>query len=472
MSSILLEHIDTLATFDEQRHRLRNAWVLVEGNQIKAIGSNGSEPEQVDRRIDLSGYVVLPGLISTHHHNFQTLLRNVPHMQNASLFRWLHDLYLLMSEVRDEDQYVATMVAHTELLLSGCTTTVDHSYLKVNDMKFDTEIKAAQEIGLRFHLARGSFSVGQSQGGLPPDDIVETEEDILTDTESLIQKFHDPRPFAMLRVDNAPCSPFSVSDRLMRESISMARRYGVGNHTHLAESMDDHRYVQQLYGMSSVKMAESLGWVGPDVWIAHGVILDDEDIDIMARTGTAIAHCPCSNQFLASGACRVTPMLKKGVTISLGVDGSASNNSSNMLDEVRAAFLLQRVTYGANALAPTQALELGTLGGARLLRRSELGSIEPGKAADLIGVNMNKLPFAGGLHDPLAALVLCGSGQVDLSIINGEIRVENGMLVGVDLAGLIDRQNQLAEALVRRTEKRYGVNLSELVWKRAFPYDE
>lgn len=472
MPTILLEHIDTLATFDEQRRLLRNAWVLVRDNQIEAIGVEGTQPTGADKTMDLSGYVVLPGLISTHHHNFQTLLRNIPHMENASLFPWLHDLYLLMSEVRDEDQYIATMVAHAELLLSGCTTTVDHSYLKVNDMKFDTEIQAAQEIGIRFHLARGSFSVGESQGGLPPDHIVEKEDDILTDTEALIQKYHDPKPFAMVRVDNAPCSPFSVSDHLMRESIKMARRYGVGNHTHLAENMDDHRYVMSHYGMSSVKMAESLGWVGPDVWFAHGVVLDDDDIRIMAETGTAICHCPCSNQFLASGVCKVTPMLKKGVTIGLGVDGSASNNSSNMLDEVREACLLQRVNYGADALAPTQALELATLGSARLLRRNDIGVLAPGKAADLIGIELNKLSFAGGLHDPVAALVLCASGQVDLSMVNGKLRVVDGQLVDVDLPALIKEQNRIAANLVQRTEKRYGVNLSEMVWRRAFPYDE
>ncbi|MEN6410117.1 MAG: amidohydrolase family protein, partial [Anaerolineaceae bacterium] len=310
-----------------------------------------------------------------------------------------------------------------------------------------------------------------SQGGLPPDHIVEKEDDILADTEALIQKHHDPKPFAMVRVDNAPCSPFSVSDHLMRESIKMARRYGVGNHTHLAENMDDHRYVMSHYGMSSVKMAESLGWVGPDVWFAHGVVLDDDDIRIMAETGTAICHCPCSNQFLASGVCKVTPMLKKGVTIGLGVDGSASNNSSNMLDEVREACLLQRVNYGADALAPTQALELATLGSARLLRRNDIGVLAPGKAADLIGIELNKLSFAGGLHDPVAALVLCASGQVDLSMVNGKLRVVDGQLVGVDLLALIKEQNRIAANLVQRTEKRYGVNLSEMVWRRAFPYD-
>jgi 8-oxoguanine deaminase len=471
MTTTLFEHIDTLATFDEQRTRLQNAWVLVKDQKIEALGPAGSEPAQADERVDLAGHVMLPGLISTHHHNFQTLLRNVPRMQNASLFPWLHDLYLLMSEVSDEDNDVSTRVAHAELLLSGCTTTVDHSYLKVNDMKFETQIAAARESGIRFHLARGSFSIGESQGGLPPDHIVESEDDILESTESLIKNFNDPDPFAMVRIDNAPCSPFSVSERVMRESIAMARRYGVGNHTHLAENMDDHRYVMGRFGMSSVRMAESLGWVGPDVWFAHGVILDEDDMDIMARTGSAIAHCPCSNTFLGSGVCKVTPMLRKGVTIGIGVDGSASNNSSNLLDEVRTAFLLQRVTYGADALAPTQALELATLGGARLLRRPELGAIAPGKAADLIAVDLHRLDYSGGLHDPVAALVLCATRQVDWVMVNGQLRVRRGELLGVDLPALIERQNKLAEALVQRTEKRYNADLSRLVWRKAYPYD-
>lgn len=471
MSTILLEKIDTLATFDEERRVLRNAWVLLDDNRIAAIGEAGSEPREAGRRMDLSHHVVLPGLISTHHHNFQTLLRNVPSMQNASLFPWLHDLYLLMSEVSDEDNYVSSMVAHAELLLSGCTTSVDHSYLKVNDMKFETEIKAAQESGIRFHLARGSFSIGQSQGGLPPDHIVEKEDDILADTEYLIKNFHDSDPLAMVRIDNAPCSPFSVSERVMVESIALARKYGVGSHTHLAENMDDHRYVMERFGMSSVRMAEKLGWVGPDVWYAHGVVMSEEDLEILARTGTAVAHCPCSNQFLASGACKVNPMLKKGITVGLAVDGSASNNSSNMLDEVRAALLLQRVNYGPDALAPTQALELATLGGARLLRRPELGALAPGKAADLIGVDLRRLSFAGGLHDPVAALVLCASGQVDLSIVDGKVRVEGGQLVDINLPELVACQNRQAASLVSRTEKRYGVDLSGLTWRRAYPYE-
>jgi 8-oxoguanine deaminase len=471
MATTLLDNIDLLATFDEQRRVLRNAWLLIRDDAVEAIGTAGSEPPRADRRIDLAGHVVMPGLINTHHHHFQTLLRGVPSMQNASLFPWLRDLYLLMSEVTDEDQYVASLVAQAELLLSGCTTEVDHSYLKVNDMQFDTGIRAARDIGIRFVLARGSFSIGQSQGGLPPDHIVEKEDDILADTERLIRTYHDPRPRAMVQVANAPCSPFSITPRLMRESVEMARRLGVHSHTHLAESPDDERYMHEVYGKSSVQVAEDWGWVGPDVWYAHAVQLSEGDMEIMARSGTAVAHCPNSNMFLASGCCPVTPLLKKGVTVGLGVDGSASNNASNLLHEVRNALLLQRVYYGAGALSPTQALEIATLGSARLLGRDDLGILAPGKAADLIAVNMNRLSFAGGLHDPLAALVLCATARVDLAIVNGRVRVEGGHLAGVDLPGLIERQNRLAAALVRRTERRYGVSLASRAWRRAVPYE-
>ncbi len=471
MGTILLEKIHTLATFDEQRRVLHGAWVLIRDDAIEAIGAAGSEPQHADQRLDLSDCVVLPGLINTHHHHFQTLLRNVPAMQSASLFPWLHDLYLLMSEVSDEDQYVASMVAQAELLLSGCTTNVDHSYLKVNDMQFDTGIKAAQDAGIRFHLARGSFSIGQSKGGLPPDHIIEDEDDILADTERLIKTYHDPTPRAMVRVANAPCSPFSITPRLMRESLKLARAYGVHSHTHLAESPDDERYMHEVYGKSSVQVAEDWGWVGPDIWYAHAVQLGDGDIDIMARTGTAVAHCPSSNMFLASGCCPVSRLLKKGVTVGIGVDGSASNNSSNMLNEVRRALLLQRVTYGAAALSPTQALEIATLGSARLLGRDDIGMLAPGKAADVIAIDLNRLSFAGGLHDPVAALVFCEAGRVDLSIVNGRIRVQGGELVGVDLPALVKRQNRLAAALLQRTERRYNISLSASAWQRAHPFD-
>jgi len=472
MQSLLLKNIDELATFNQQRDRIKNAWVLLRGNQIEAIDSHESKCPPADKTMDLSGYIVMPGMINTHHHLFQSLLRNIPILQDVALFDWLHYMYLLMSEVTDEDQYVAAKVNHAELLLSGCTTTVDHAYLKVNDMQFDTSVKAAFEMGIRFHLSRGSFSVGQSLGGLPPDHIIEDEDDILSDTERLIKTYHDPNPFAMTRVDNALCSPFSVSLRLMKESIALARRYHVGNHTHFAESPDDEKYVQEKFGKRSVELAQELGWVGDDVWFAHGVTLNESDVEIMGQTKTAVAHCPNSNMYTSAGCCPVKKLLKAGATVGVGVDGSAANNASNMINEVRNMLLLQRVFHGAGALSPTQALEIATLGGARLLRRGDIGSLEPGNAADLIGVKYNRLSYAGGVHDPLAGMVLCDTGYVDLSIVNGQTRVVDGHLVASDIQNLTSQLNKLSEALVKRVEKRYGVVMTTPVWRTAYPYEE
>lgn len=470
MGTLLLEHMDTLATFDGDRTRLNDAWILIRDQMIEAVGTASTPPPPADQRLDLSGYVVLPGLINTHHHLFQCLLRNIPVLQDVTLFPWLHHMYRLMSEVHDEDYYTASKLNHAELLLSGCTTNVDHAYLKVNDMQFDTQIQAAQEMGIRFHLARGSFSVGQSKGGLPPDDIVENEDDILADTERLIQNYHDPRPYAMVRVDNAPCSPFSVSPNLMRESIEMARKYGVGNHTHLAECPADLDYVMAQYGKRSVYMADDWGWTGPDVWYAHGVVLDEGEMDLMARTGTGVTHCPNSNMYTAAGICPVMPLLKKGAPVGLGVDGSAANNASNMLREVRSALLLQRVKYGGEAFSATQALELALTGSAKLLRRNDIGAIAPGKAADIIGIKLNRLEFAGGHHDPVAGLVFCDIGQVDLSIVNGKIRVQDGTLLDIDLPLLVSDLNRRSKELVARVEKRYNVNMSTQIHRRSYPY--
>jgi cytosine/adenosine deaminase-related metal-dependent hydrolase len=472
MKTLLLNNIDLLATFNENRDRIQNAWILLRGNQIDRIGKMDNPVPDADESIDLSGYILMPGMINTHHHLFQSLLRNIPILQDVALFDWLHYMYLLMSEVTDEDQYVAAKVNHAELLLSGCTTTVDHAYLRVNDMRFDTSVEAARDMGIRFHLSRGSFSIGQSQGGLPPDHIIEKEADILADTERLIKTYHHGNPLAMTRVDNAPCSPFSVSMDLMKESIAMARRYGVGNHTHFAESPDDERYVQEKFGMRSAELAQELGWVGPDVWFAHGVTLNDSDIQLMGRTKTAVAHCPNSNMYTAAGCCPVKNLLKAGATVGIGVDGSAANNASNMLDEVRNMLLLQRVFHGADALSPTQALEIATLGGARLLRREDIGVLAPGKAADLIGVKYQRLSFAGGVHDPLAGLVLCDTGGVDLSIVNGRVRVQNGQLVDVDAGALTRQLNRLSQALVARVEKRYNITLTAPVWRKAYPYED
>ena len=470
MSSLLLENIDTLATFDQNRTVLNQAWILIRDHTIDAIGVGRYAGGPLDQRMDLSGYVVLPGLVNLHHHFFQALLRNIPSLQDVSLFRWLRDIQMLMGEVGDEELQVATKINVAELLLSGCTTTVDHNYLRPRahghaSLQHDTEILAAQEMGIRYHHARGSNAQGL-------DHLIEKEDDALADTERLIKTYHDPKPGAMLRIENAPGAPFSMSARYFKESIELARKYGVGNHTHLAQSPEDDQQTRAAFGKKSVLWAEEVGWVGPDVWYAHATILDEEEKAIIKRSGTGICHCPNSNMYTAAGICQVTPMLKEGgFKIGLGVDGSAANNSSNLLREVRSALLLQRAFYGAEAMSPTQALELATLGGAMVLRRDDIGVLAPGMAADIIGVDCRRLPLAGGLHDPLAGLVFCDIDRVDLSIVNGKIRVAKGELLDQDLPSLVKRANELSLALVRRAEQRFQVSFTRPVWRRAFPYD-
>jgi len=463
-TTLLVKNIHTLVTMDEDRRVLHDAWILAKGGAIEQIGS-GKTPA-ADRKIDASGHIILPGLVNTHHHFFQTLLRGVPSMQNNELFPWLEDLYLLMAGMTDEMVYVSTKVALAELLLSGCTTAQDHSYLHVNDMKFETEIAAAQELGVRFHLSRGSFDVGQSQGYLPPDEVVEDHDEILADCEALIKGFHEYDRFGMVRIELAPCSPFSVSESLMEKSAEMAEKYGVGLTTHLCETHDEEQFCLDKFGKTPVQFAADLGWMGERTWYAHFVHADDGNIDLMAKTGTGVAHCPGSNARLGSGIARIHEMLKKGVKVGLGVDGSASNDSSHLLAEARLALLFQRAKYGADALTATQALELGTLGGAEVLDRDDIGSLEPGMAADLIGINLNQLGYAGGLHDPVAALVFCEPGNVDFSVINGKVVIEDGAILGLDLEDLKRQQNHLAAELVQKTEEKYGKNMTDWVWRK------
>jgi cytosine/adenosine deaminase-related metal-dependent hydrolase len=470
LSTILLKNIHTLATFDEERRRLHGGWVLIRDDKIEAVGEGGELPE-AEQRLDLTDHVVLPGLINLHHHFYQSQLRNLPNLQDVPLFQWLTNIFTVVSEMTDEDLYDACLVSLAQLMLSGCTTSIDHLTFRVNDMRFDTSIQAARDIGLRFHLARGSVTLGQSQGAAPPDVVVEAEDDILADTERLIQTYHNPEPGAMVRVDAGPNSPYQSSLRLMRESVALARKHGTGTHIHLATSPDEAEFVSGRYGKRSVALAEEAGLIGPDVWYAHAASLNDDEIQFLARTGTSICHCPNSNMFQSYGCCPVKKLLQAGVNVSLGTDGSGANNASNLLDEARNALLLQRVYHGPDALSATQVLEIATLGGARVLRRPELGVIAPGKMADLIAVDLRRLSFAGGLHDPLAALILTESGNVDLSIINGQVRVSGGQIVGLDLPGLIQRQNRRAKAMVERAEKRYGRSFSTLQWRRAFPYE-
>ncbi|MDB5841524.1 MAG: 8-oxoguanine deaminase [Herminiimonas sp.] len=448
-STLLVKHARVLVTMDDARREIPDGAVFIRGNVIEQVGPSADLPQTADEVIDASGQVVLPGLINTHHHMYQSLTRAVPAAQNAELFDWLTNLYPIWANLTGAMVRASTQTAMAELMLSGCTTTSDHLYIFPNDCRLDDSIEAAQEIGMRFHASRGSMSVGKSKGGLPPDSVVENEAAILKDTQRVIETYHDASRHAMQRVIVAPCSPFSVSRDLMRESAAMARSYGVSMHSHLAENSNDVAYSREKFNMTPAEYAEDCGWVGRDVWHAHCVKLDDAGIALFAETGTGVAHCPCSNMRLASGIAPVRGMIDRGVSVGLGVDGSASNDSGHMLGEVRQAMLLQRVGYGPDAMSARQALEIATLGGARVLNRDDIGALAPGMSADLVSFNLDQAGFAGGLHDPVAALVFCTPSNVDFSIINGRVVVRNGVLNTIDLGVALERHNRLARQLVQ-----------------------
>ncbi len=446
--TMLVKNADVLVTMDAERREIARGGLYIEDNRIVAVGSTEALPSTADEVLDLTGHIVLPGLINTHHHMYQTLTRALPAAQDAELFGWLRALYPIWARLTPEMIAVSTKTAMAELLLSGCTTTSDHLYIFPNGCRLDHSIEAALEMGMRFHASRGAMSVGESQGGLPPDSVVEAEDAILKDTQRLIETYHDPSRYAMLRIVVAPCSPFSVSRDLMRESARLARAYGVSLHTHLAENDNDVAYSRAQFGMTPAEYAEDLSWVGADVWHAHCVKLDDAGIALFGRTGTGVAHCPCSNMRLASGIAPVRKMRAHGVPVGLGVDGSASNDAGHLMNEARTAMLLQRVGYGPDAMTARQALELATIGGARVLGRDDIGALAPGMAADFVAFRLDQLAFAGGLHDPVAALVFCAPVNVAYSVINGRVVVREGQLTTVDLGPLLEQHNRLARALV------------------------
>jgi cytosine/adenosine deaminase-related metal-dependent hydrolase len=433
---------------DGERREIKQGGLYIVGNQIVQVGPSHELPETADEVLDLKGHIVIPGLVNTHHHMYQSLTRVVPSAQDGELFNWLQNLYPIWARLTPEMIQVSTQTAMAELILSGCTTSSDHLYIYPNGCKLDDSIHAASEIGMRFHAARGSMSVGQSQGGLPPDSVVEKEADILKESQRLIEDYHDASHSSMLRVVVAPCSPFSVSRDLMREAAVLARQYGVSLHTHLAENQNDISYSREKFGMTPAEYAEDLGWVGPDVWHAHCVQLDQHGIDLFARTGTGVAHCPCSNMRLASGIAPIRKMRDAGVPVGLGVDGSASNDGATMIGEVRQALLLQRVGFGPDAMTAREALEIATLGGAKVLNRNDIGALAVGMSADFVAFDLRQIAFAGALHDPLAALVFCAPSQVAHSVINGKQVVKNGHLLSIDLPLVIERHNQLAHKLV------------------------
>jgi cytosine/adenosine deaminase-related metal-dependent hydrolase len=456
--TLLIRDARAVATLDEERREIADASILIRGNLIEAIGPAAELPRSADDVIDARGHLVVPGLVNTHHHMCQSLTRAVRSVQDAELFAWLRGLYPIWMRLTPEMVRVATPVAMAELLLSGCTTTSDHLYVFPNGVRLDDSVEGARLAGMRFTATRGSMSVGRSEGGLPPDEVVEREPDILRDTQRAIESFHDPAHGSMLQVAVAPCSPFTVSRDLMLESARLARAHGVRLHTHLAENDHDVSYTRERFGRTPAEYAEDLEWLGADVWHAHCVKLDEAGIARFAATGTGVAHCPASNMRLASGIAPVRAMREAGVRVGIGVDGSASNDGAHMVQEARLAMLLQRVgaalepfgcDRGPAAMTARDALALATRGGAQVLGRRDIGHLAPGMCADLALFDLETVAFAGGaLHDPVGALLLCASPQAAHTIVNGQVRVRRGRLTSFELEPVVRRHNQLARQLV------------------------
>ncbi|RLL65066.1 8-oxoguanine deaminase [Paenirhodobacter hankyongi] len=458
----LLKNISVLATFDDAGgpagRELTDAGLLIDGTRIAAVGPMADFADvAADRVIDLSDHVVMPGMVNTHHHFYQNLTRVM--VQDDPLFDWLKTLYPIWARIDDRAMEVAARMAMAELIASGCTTSSDHQYIMPNDCTLDTPIRVAQEMGMRFHAARGAMSRGESKGGLPPDSCVEEEEDILRDAERLIHRYHDMSEGAMTRIVLAPCSAFSVTPGLMREAAELARSHrGVHLHSHIAEVLDEEVYCHEIYGMRSVGYAESVGWLGPDVWFAHAIFLDDAEIRLFAETGTGATFCPSAHMRCGLGIMRAREMLDAGVTVGLGVDGSASNDTSNMFQEARMAQYLQRVAparylsakpggrggFGGTpaALSAREALWMATRGGAKLLGRDDIGQLAPGKVADVIAVRRDQLGLAGTQRDPLAALVMCGPFAVDYSFINGVPVIERRGFTRLDIEAALAEHGQ------------------------------
>ncbi len=445
--SLLIKNALLVATMDDARTLIPGGDVYIEDNLIKETGK--SLRKKADRTLDASGCVVLPGFVNMHHHLYQTFNRNLPAVQNAKLFDWLVYLYEIWRHVSPEWVFTSAQLGLGELLLTGCTTSTDHFYVFPRNQPkdlFDSEIAGAKEIGIRFHPCRGSMSRGKSDGGLPPDDVVQDEDEILKDSERVIAKFHDASKYSMCRVALAPCSPFSVTDSLLRQTADMARKKNVRCHTHLAETKDEEEFCLKLHGARPVDYMEQTGWLGENIWFAHSVYMNDEEIRKLARTKTGVAHCPSSNLRLGSGIAPIRKMLDAGVRVGIGVDGSASNDSSDMLGELRQAMLVHRVTTGVESMPASDVFWMATRNGAKILGQDDaIGSLEPGKAADIAIFDLNKLGYAGAMTDPLAALLYCGDSHIaKWVLVNGRIVVEQGMLTTINEDALIKKANRLA----------------------------
>jgi len=454
MGSLLVRNATVLVTMDDSSRELADGAIYAVDGFIEQVGQTSDLPQTADEVVDLRGHVVLPGLINTHHHFYQTLTRAIPGAQDVGLFDWLRTLYPIWNRLTPDAVRTSTQVALAELALSGCTTSSDHQYLFPNGSRLDDQIEGAAPVGIRFHAARGSMSLGESEGGLPPDGCVEDHDAILSDTQRVLDTYHDPSPGSMLQVVVAPCSPFSVTPAIMRDSAALAREYGAHLHTHVAETLDEEAFCIETFGLRPVALMEDLGWVGPDVWYAHGVFINDDEIATLASTGTGVAHCPSSNMRLASGIAPVRRYLEAGVRLGLGVDGSASNDSSHLIAEARQAMLLSRLAAapsieGGDLLTGRQALRIATRGSAAVLGRGDIGSLEPGKAADFIAIALDRPEYAGALHDPVAAVVFATPVTVDHSWVQGRHIVKDGELTTIDRRALVAKHNEQAALLAQ-----------------------
>ena len=454
MNTLLVRHAHVLVTLDERRREIVDGGLFIRDGVVEQVAPTAELPTTADEILDLDGHALFPGLVNTHHHLYQTLTRVVPAAQNADLFHWLITLYPIWARLTPEAIRISTLTGLAELALSGCTTASDHLYIFPKGCRLDDQIEAARDIGVRFHASRGSMSLGESKGGLPPDRCVEDEDDILKDSQRLIEQYHDAKPGAMLRIVLAPCSPFSVTPGLMRESARLARAYGVSLHTHLAETLDEERFCLEKFGHRPVAYMETLDWLGDDVWFAHSVHVSDAEIEKYARTGCGVAHCPTSNMRLASGIAPVMKYRAAGVKVGLGVDGSASNDGSHMLAEARQAMLLSRLGLSlapggqGEQMTARQALELATLGGAAVLGRDDVGSLAPGKCADFFAIDLNRLEYAGAWHDPVAAALLCAPQKADYTVVDGKFVVKEGQIVTVNVEQVTKKHNLIARQMV------------------------
>jgi cytosine/adenosine deaminase-related metal-dependent hydrolase len=457
MTTLLVKNA-YIVTMDDHQREIPDGGFFIRDGFLEQIDETSKLPETADEVLDLQGFVVLPGLVNTHHHFYQTLTRAIPAAQDANLFNWLTTLYPIWARLNSEDIFTSTQTALAELALSGCTTASDHLYLFPNGSKLDDEIAAAQEIGLRIQASRGSMSLGQSQGGLPPDSVVDSEDSILKDSQRVIQQYHDAKPGSFVQIVLAPCSPFSVTRDLMKQSAKLAREYGVHLHTHLAETEDEEQFCLQKFGHRPVGYMQEVDWVGGDVWFAHAVWVNDEEIQVFARHNCGVAHCPTSNMRLASGIAPVKEYRAAGVNVGLGVDGSASNDGSHLLAEVRNAMLVSRVKEGLTGyslsndpdrklMTAREALYLGTRGGAAVVGRTDIGSLESGKCADFFAIDLNRLGFTG-MHDPVAAIVFGQPVNADYTVVGGKFIVKEGQLCTADERKLTERHNKAAKRLL------------------------